>query len=109
MINWRLLNNDEIIINNENVICEYKLGYYVKYNERDASNIVDLKNLTYRRENEDFVLVIDFKNKKFSYLLKEKNYKLEDKLLSCSLEVKEDIVLKYKLDDEEKQIIIHLL
>lgn len=90
-------------------MCEYKLGHYVKYNDGNASNVVDLKNLTYQRENKDFLLVIDFKKKTFSYLLKEKNYKMESKLISSSIEVAKDITLKYKLDEEEKKIIIQLL
>ena len=90
-------------------MCEYKLGYYVKYNDGNASNIVDLKNLTYQRENKDFLLVIDFKKGTFSYLLKEKDYKMESKLLSSSIEIAKDIILKYKLDEEEKKIIIQLL
>ncbi len=90
-------------------MCEYKLGHYVKYNDGNASNIVDLKNLTYQRENKDFLLVIDFKKETFSYLLKEKDYKMESKLLSSSIEIAKDIILKYKLDEEEKKIIIQLL
>ena len=42
--------------------------------------------------------------------LKEKNHILENKLLSSSLDIKDNLItLKYALDDEEKKIIIQML
>lgn len=71
-------------------------------------NTIDLVEDVYTRENNEFKFKIDFKNKKFSYNLKEKNLVMEDKL-DCSINKEKGIILKYRLDDEEKKIIIHLL
>ncbi len=90
-------------------MCDYVFGHYIKYHDGNASNIVDFRTETYKRENREFRLVIDFRNETFSYVLKKKDYKLESKLLSCSIVLARDITLKYKLDDEEMTILIQLL
>ena len=90
-------------------MCEYEENKYLKYKDDEALNYIDLKEKIYTRENNDFFFKIDFQNKKFKYLLKEKNYKLEDNLDNCSIIENKKIILKYSLDTEEKEIIIHLL
>ena len=101
--------NGKLVINNEAVECEYKENNFIKYKDDDALNIVDIKNTTYIRVNNEFIFKIEFKNKKFSYTLNENNLKLEDNL-SCEFAINSNgILIKYNLDDEEKEIIIHLL
>ena len=55
------------------------------------------------------IFKIDFNNRKYSYLLKENNLKLEGNLKYCNIEQNEDIILEYKLEDELKKIIIQIL
>ena len=101
--------NGNLVINNESVECEYNENKFVKYKDSDALNIVDIENALYLRENNDFIFKIEFKNKIFSYTLKENNLKIEDGLL-CEIAINSNkISFKYNLDEEEKEIIIHLL
>jgi len=71
--------------------------------------LINLKEESYLRENDEFIFKIDFKNKLFNYILKENDFLVEDKI-SCSMLLKNStIVLKYKIDEEEKKIIIQIL
>ncbi|MBE6156601.1 MAG: hypothetical protein E7161_02530 [Firmicutes bacterium] len=71
--------------------------------------MINLKEESYLRENDEFIFKIDFKNKLFNYILKENDFLVEDKI-SCSMLLKNStIVLKYKIDEEEKKIIIQIL
>ena len=108
-ISWQLYNNEEIIINNENGLCEYKDNVII-YEESDGINTVDLNNKTYLRENDDYKMKIDFKNNTFNFFLKKHQKELSNKLLSSSMVIEDEfITLKYALDKEEKKVIIHLL
>ena len=104
-----MFNNNKIIINKEKVECEVE-NNKIKYNEEDNTiNIVDLINNIYIRESNNFLFKIDFNKEIFSYTLKEKNVTFSNQLLSCSILKEEKIILKYKLDEEEKMIIIQML
>ncbi len=108
-INWQLFNNDELIINNENVECEYK-DKIIKYKEEDGINIIDLENQIYKRDSKEYLMQINIKNNTFKFTLKEKNRILSDNLTNSSIEKKDnDIIIKYQIEDEVKKIIIHLL
>lgn len=107
-INWTLKNNNEVIINHENELCEFKENDYLKYIENDTSNFIDLKNEIYIRENNEFIFKIDFKNKLVFYTLKEKDLTFEDKV-EGNFNYKDDIFIQYKLNDEEKTIMVHLI
>lgn len=110
LINWSLLNDGEVVIDNKNVVCEYEVDKFIKYLDNDnAINVVDLKNKIYFRENNEFIFKIDFNKMLFSYTLKEQNIFIEDKI-NCQIIINKDFInLKYKIDEEEKIIIIHLL
>ena len=108
LINWCLLNNGKKIIDTKKCECEYNKKELI-YNEKDASNKIDLNNKIYLRENKDYLFKVDFKNNKFLYKLKEKNIEVEDKLKDSSIEIGKKITLNYSLDDKEKTIIIDLL
>jgi len=110
LINWSLLNDGKIIINNENIECEFEANKFIKYQEdKNTFNLINLKEESYLRENDEFIFKIDFKNKLFNYILKENDFLVEDKI-SCSMLLKNStIVLKYKIDEEEKKIIIQIL
>ncbi len=106
---WQLFNNKEKIIDKKDVLCEFE-NNIIKYIEDDGVNILDLNNKIYERENKDYKLKIDVVNNTFMFNLKEKNYTLNNKLLSSSLDIKDDIItLNYALDNEEKKIIIQML
>ena len=106
---WQLFNNKEKIIDKKDVLCEFE-NNIIKYIEDDGVNILDLNNKLYERENKDYKLKIDVVNNTFMFNLKEKNYTLNNKLLSSSLDIKDDIItLKYALNNEEKKIIIQML
>ena len=109
-INWSLLNDGLIVILNKNVECEYVVNKYIKYKEdNDTFNLINLEEDYYLRENNEFVFKIDFKNNLFSYTLKENNITIEDKV-ECQITKNDRIInLKYRLDDEEKEIIIQIL
>lgn len=110
LVNWSLLSDKNIIIENKNIECEFEKDKFIKYIEKDnTSNLVNLKDKIYIRENDEFIFEIDFENKEFKYLLKEKDIKLVDKIL-CEIQIKADsIKMTYQLDEEKKEIIIHLL
>ena len=108
-INWSLFNDDKIIIANENVECEFVVNKFIKYLENDTSNYIDLENKIYIRENNEFMFKIDYKNNLFNYILKENNIKLENEI-DCEFIINDnEIILKYKIDEEEKKIIIQIL
>jgi len=108
-INWSLLSDNKIIID-KNILCEYEKNILIKYIEDDhTSNIIDLKNRIYIRENNEFLFKIDFNKKIFYYELKENNICLEN-IIECELNQNDkNILLKYKIDEEEKKIIIQVL
>lgn len=104
-----MLIDGKTIIKNENVECEYKVNKFIKYNEKDTLNTIDIDKQEYKRENNEFIFKIEFKNEIFSYTLKENNLYLEDNI-DCQFFIKNDeISFKYKLDDEIKEIIIQML
>ena len=61
------------------------------------------------RETDEFCFKIEFLSKKFSYILKENNLRIEDKI-ECEINFDSiSIDIKYKLDDEEKNILIQFI
>ena len=109
IINWMLKDNNEVIINNQAVECSFSDDIII-YNENSNINIIDIKNKTYKRENDEFSFTIDFKNKSFKYILKEKDYLIENKLTKAVFSQNKNIYnLIYSMDEEEKEIIIELL
>ena len=110
IINWRLLIDGKVTIDNKFVECEYEVNKFIKYLEEDYSfNIIDLENKLFIRENKEFIFKIDFVKNMFNYILKDNNIELEDKII-CDLKYKGNIIdLKYKLDEEEREIVIHIL
>ena len=107
-INWTLFNDNEILVKYEDIECEFNNNILV-FNEKNTINTIDINNKIYIRETNEFTFKIDFKNKEFEYILKEKDLKIKDKLKSASFENSKDIILIYNLDEEEKKIIINLL
>jgi len=110
LINWSLLSDEKVVINNKKIECEYKDKEFIKYKEgNDTINLVDIKKKLYKRENDEFIFEIDFEKSVFSYILKENNIKLEDKIICYFIQNSNEYILKYTLDEEEKKIIIQVL
>jgi len=110
LINWSLLSDEKVVINNKKIECEYKDKEFIKYKEgNDTINLVDIKKKLYKRENDEFIFKIDFEKSVFSYILKENNIKLEDKIICYFIQNSNEYILKYTLDEEEKKIIIQVL
>ena len=90
-------------------MCEFKEDVYLKYIEDGVTNFIDFKNSFYIRENNEYLLKIDFKKNNFSYTLKENDYNLSSEISSCKLIIEKDIILEYSLDTEIKKIIVQIL
>lgn len=110
LINWTLKSNGNIIIDNKKVICEFVSDQYIKYIDSDGcSNIINLENSYYLRNNNEFIFKIDYLNNLFVYTLKDNNINIEDKIKCVFTYTKNDISLKYCLDNEEKEILVKIL
>lgn len=108
-INWKLISDNKLIVNNEVVECEFDCNI-LKYYEDDTINIVDLENDIYVRENNEFTFKIDFKNRCFDYILKKEELSIKNAFLEATITKNDkEIHLKYNLGDDKKEIIIHLL
>ena len=110
-IDWILFNNKKKILEYKNVVCEINNNCWHFNEDGNIINIIDLNKNIYQRESDDYILQVDFKKKKYYLTLrgKEKNTLFTMNLECASIEKEEDIHLKYKIDDEEKEILIHLL
>lgn len=104
-VDWKLLNNDEVVIFKENVLCEYILDKELILKEDDGVNRINFEQQVYERSTDEFKMIIDFKENIGKFILNDK----ED----CSFNIKgsfennDDIIrLSYALDDEIKTIVI---
>ena len=68
-----------------------------------------MNNDIFIRESNEFLFKIDFKKQSFEYTLKEKDLRINDVLLEAKIIKNEIITLIYKIEDEEKKIIIQIL
>ena len=110
LINWQLLSNNNEVVNNQKVECEFNNNILKYVEDNNTVNIIDIDNKTYLRENDEFTFNIDFKNRCFNYILKKDNLSIENAKLEAFLEQDENIIsLKYNLGEEEKKIVIQLL
>ena len=108
-INWKLISNNNEVVNNEFVECEF-VNDILKYLENDTMNIIDLNKNIYIRENDEFTFEIDFNNRLFNYILKKEELSIENAVIDAEIKKNNsDILLKYNLGDEIKEIIIQLL
>lgn len=109
LINWCLLNDKKIVKNFENVECEFN-NKILEFKEDDnALNKIDLINNKYIRETDEFTFQIDFNKKECHYNLKELNKSFSMPIDGEFTKKNNKIILRYSLEDEEKQIIIQIL
>jgi len=108
LVNWCLLNNKNIIINNV-VLCEYIENKYLIYNENEFTNRVDLKNEIFIRNNKEYEIKYDFKNNYVNIVLLKENKYFEDTFKGNIIKKDNKIHIIYTYSDEEKEIIIQIL
>ena len=108
-ISWKLISNNEVVINNEFVECEFVDNILKYYEDENTINIVNLNDDIYIRENTEFTFKIDFKNRFFDYILKKEDLSIKNASLEATIIKDKDIILKYNLGDDNKEIIIHIL
>ena len=104
VINWQFYSNKRLIDDFKNITCKVKNNeIIVSFN--DSRNIINIFSETYKRENEDYQMLIDFKRKTVSFLLKD--IKPLEYDIDCHFRKEKNVIyLTYKIDDEEKKIII---
>lgn len=109
-INWKLISNNNEVVNNEFVECEFD-NNIIKYLENNNTmNIIDLNKNTYKRENDEFAFEIDFNNRLFNYILKKEELSIENASIDADIKKNDsEILLKYDLGEDIKEIIIQLL
>ena len=108
-INWCLFSNNKLIIKKENIECEITNNILKYQEEKNFINKIDMNNDIFIRESNEFLFKIDFKKQSFEYTLKEKDLRINDVLLEAKIIKNEIITLIYKIEDEEKKIIIQIL
>ena len=78
---------------------------FIRYNNDNVVTTIDLANNIFSRKNDEFVFNVDFQNNNISYELLKEKLKFEQKDLFCSIEIKNNIIIKYEFDGKRKIII----
>ncbi|MFR5857087.1 MAG: hypothetical protein ACLUFU_04670 [Bacilli bacterium] len=87
--------------------CEYIKNNYLKINEEETINIVDIKNKLYKRITNDYNMEIDFVNNICTFIL-DNNEKWSINI-ECNIEIiKNTIIINYQIDDDKRKILIIL-
>ena len=109
-INWKLYNDGLVIVEHNNIECEYEKNKFISYKEsEDVLNFIDIKNKVFLRQTDEFIFKIDFSKNSFYYLLKEKNIELNADV-TCNMLIKDDLItLIYQIEDEKKELVIKIL
>ena len=110
-INWTLFNNNSVVLEYNSVTCHI-IDFDLIFKEKDALNKVNLNSYEYVRENDEFILHIDFKKGLFSYKLKNNDeINIDNVKIFTEIEDKQNkIILKYAIDETEvKRIEIEFL
>ena len=106
-INWSLYNNDKLVFKNKLTDFKYEKEQYLLVNDKYGSHKIDLKSKIYEKIDGNVIFRIDFVNnlciiildsdKKFEFTI-DTNWHYQNNIWTLS----------YKLEDENKQIIIEL-
>ena len=104
VINWQFYSNKKLIDEFKNIACEVNnKNIIVSFD--DSRNVINIYDKIYKREKEDYQMIIDFKKKTVSFLLKD--IKPLEYDIDCNFKKKDNVIyLTYKIDDEEKKIVI---
>ncbi|MBR1679086.1 MAG: hypothetical protein IJ704_00370 [Bacilli bacterium] len=82
----------------------------IYFQQKEMNHILDLKEETFLRENEDYSFFLDFKNKKCHLNLKKENNTLQVNVIyAIILQNKNEIELSYKIETQEEEIKMKLV
>ncbi len=90
---------------NEIIKATIKENEFIQYNNDNVVTTIDFINNIFSRKNDEFVFNVDFQNNNITYELLKENLKFEQKDLFCSIEIKNNIIIKYEFDGKRKIII----
>lgn len=103
-INVKLFRGNELLINS-NYKALYKEANFLEYNDGIAVTHIDFKNKIFSRKNDEFYFKIDFIKKTNHYQLFEQNLNFNNNDESCSIEFKNNIIIKYEFDGKMRIVI----
>lgn len=93
-------NNEEVYRNTfkNNIKNDNKL----EFNMLDYYTIINLKEETFFRENEEFIFFLDIKNKKCQLNLKEENITFDVSVEECNISFYEEkVIIEYFIETDE--------
>ena len=82
---------------------------YISYNDGLYENRAYLNEKKFIRENDEYIITIDFINKEMIIFLKNENIKTNMDIECSFISTNNEITLKYKVDTNNMKLIIHLL
>ncbi len=104
-VDWVLKNNSYEIVVNSGIMSEFIPKKEIVVYENDAKNKIDIAARIYERQCSDYVMTVDFKKGICSFVFSSED-KCSFDVKASFLETKNSIVLKYSLDEDEKEIIV---
>ena len=108
-MNWSLLEDNHVIIDNKKVECSYIKEKKISYIENKYNNEIDLLNKIYIRECDEYKILLDFNKKEQVIILKDKDIIVSSKI-DGYMNISNNIInLKYNNGDSEKEIVVELL
>lgn len=108
LINWKLYNNENLVIDDSNKYCDY-IDDEIIYIENGYFNKVSLITKKFIRENNEYKIELDFNNNEMVYLLKEKGVRFSTEFKGSININGDEIKVKYNIDEDDLLIIIQIL
>ncbi len=106
-INWSLYNNDKLVFKNKHTDFKYETDEYLQVSDEYGSHKIDLKSKIYEKIDGNVIFRIDFVNN-LCIIILDSDKKFEFKI-ETNWHYQNNIwTLSYKLEDENKQIIVEL-
>ena len=104
-IDWQLADNNTILVDLKDVYCKYERDKYIEFIEADITNYIDLEKRKYKRTSNEYTMEIDFLDNVCKFTFPTQGDCSFDCLATLDIKDK-NIILKYKIADEEKIITI---
>lgn len=102
-VDWILKDNSYVSVVRKDIVSDFIEGKEIIVYENDAQNRIDLVKKIYERKTDEYTMTIDFKKEICSFIFSSLDRCSFD--IKASLqETKTKIVLKYIIDEEEKEI-----
>lgn len=106
-INFSLYSNQELLINRK-INCEY-INEELSFIESGILNKIDLNNKVYIRENEEYIININFLTNVMKIYLKNEKLEISVTIKGNFVRDNNTIHIKYTFEDNDIEIIIQLL